>query len=213
MKVFRWGLCLVVLLVCAGPLSAFTIWPNDDAYVDPANNAVNYDNLGLKVQNSPELRAYIEFTIPAEVASATSAELVLYQNNPLMGAMRMKISSEVGTINETTLTWLTRPEAAWVPVATFPDKVANDWQPVAGTTGSVTMPKAPTLAWLIAQAGKTVTIRLQAVAPAVTGATFEDREGSLTGIAANGPHIDWVPEPGSWFIMLSAGAYLLIRRR
>lgn len=208
-KVFSLGYCAAVFALAALPAHGVILLPNDDAYAQSDDNSNPHDDLGLAVKGDPGRRTgYIEFDIPAEMTEGT---LYLY-GQAVAGNMEVKINWTVHEFDETVLTWLNRPSDAltW-------DGVAKPAQSKFTVSGDTFVWYSVPLDRVVANGGlgETVTfmVRCQSSDAPEDLSWFEDREGTLTGNTANGPYIDYVPEPNTMLLIGLATAPLLMARR
>lgn len=125
-----------------------------------------------------------------------------------------QLAGRQASFNENTITWsnaggITTGAVNIGPALSMPggnggdgkDVVPAQWRQVDLTS------------FFNANKGTTVTLVLKCTSTGTDqGGSIEDREGSRTGNAANGPYIEYVPEPAT-LALLAAGLGMAFRRK
>lgn len=219
------GLTLAVSSALVTSASAAIISPNDDTYIDQQNANTIRDNPGtgllstggmlMKNQTGQQRIGLIEFTLPNVDVTAATINVHYFRSWTAGTAWTMQISGKVASFDETTMTWntasgITGGTTSIGPVQNMPggnsgqDVVPAIWYSVDMTS------------FFNTNKGQTVTLVLRSTSATNNGnagGTVEDREGSRTGNAANGPYVSYtaVPEPTTMLLLI--GALPMLRRR
>jgi hypothetical protein len=212
-----------------GPASAAVILPNDDTYVSAASAGTNYDNpnpgvllgtagLLMKNQTGNQRVGFIEFTIPNVPATSATFNALYIRSWAAGTSWTFRLLGTVDSFDETTLTF-TSYNASTLKTDTYTTLTAADITMPGGNSGQDVSPPIWTTvditSFFNANLGQTVVLKCTSTSSTSNGnagGTFEDREGSRTGVVANGPYIDFVPEPAA-ALLLVLGSLGLLRRR
>lgn len=98
----------VVVITTPDPPASLALYPIADAYVDSSNPTRNYGSSAqLRIDGSPERRAYIAFDLQGLAGPVTQATLRIYANSS--ASVGHVVSTSVSTWSESTITFADAP--------------------------------------------------------------------------------------------------------